>query len=183
MIYGLIILVLLVVCFITCFNQIKKKQVKIDEAKADIDVALEKRFDSLTKMFDLAKSYAKFEKDTLSDIVKYRSNMSIGEMNKADVQMTDITKNINVVAENYPQLQSNSQFVVLQKQIADVEEHLQAAKRLYNANVSSLNSYIQTFPGMLFAGIAGAKIQEYYKVEGKKKEDVNMGFDIKWKEI
>ena len=70
MIYGLIILVLLVVCFITCFNQIKKKQVKIDEAKTDIDVALEKRFDSLTKMFDLAKSYAKFEKDTLSDIVK-----------------------------------------------------------------------------------------------------------------
>ena len=178
MIYGLIIFVLLVVCFITCFNQIKRKQVKIDEAKADIDVALEKRFDSLTKMFDLVKSYAKFEKDTLSDIVKYRTNMSVGEMNKVDAQMTDIAKNINVVVENYPQLQSNSQFVVLQKQIADVEEHLQAAKRLYNANVSSLNSYIQTFPGMLFAGMAGAKVQEYYKIEEIKKNDVDMKFDV-----
>ena len=175
---ALIIVAILIAIFIIYFNKFKRIQVKIDEAASDIDVALEKRYDTLTKMFDMAKSYAKFEKDTLVDIVKYRSNMSVKEMDAVQRKMNSVSKDINIVAEQYPQLQSNQQFVVLQKQIADCEEHLQAARRFYNANVSLLNSLVVQFPSNIVGKLISVKKTDFFIADEEKKKDVDMKFEI-----
>ena len=174
----LLIFAILIVMFVIYFNQFKKLQVKIDEAVSDIDVALEKRYDTLTKMFDIAKGYAKFEKDTLIEIVQYRSNMPVKDMNEVQRKMNTISKNIDFIAEQYPQLQSNQQFVVLQKQIVDCEEHLQAARRFYNANVSALNTKVSQFPGLIFANVCGVKKSDFFVADEEKKKDVEMKFEI-----
>ena len=174
----LIVIIVLIALYIMYFNQFKKLQVKIDEASSDIDVALEKRYDTLTKMFDMAKSYAKFEKDTLVEIVQYRSNMSVKDMNEVQRKMNTIAKNVSFVAEQYPQLQSNQQFVTLQKQIADCEEHLQASRRFYNANVSALNTKVSQFPSNIVASTMGVKNSEFFIADEEKKKDIDMKFEL-----
>ena len=176
--YILIIIALLAIIYVLYFNQFKRLQVKIEEAASDIDVALEKRYDTLIKMFDMAKSYAKFEKDTLVEIVQYRSNMSVKEMNEVQRKMNAIAKNVSFVAEQYPQLQSNQQFVTLQKQIADCEEHLQASRRFYNANVSALNTKVSQFPSNIIASTMGVKKVDFFIADEEKKKDIDMKFEL-----
>lgn len=176
--YILIIIALLAIIYVLYFNQFKRLQVKIEEATSDIDVALEKRYDTLIKMFDMAKSYAKFEKDTLVEIVQYRSNMSVKEMNEVQRKMNTIAKNVSFVAEQYPQLQSNQQFVTLQKQIADCEEHLQASRRFYNANVSALNTKVSQFPSNIVASSMGVKKADFFIADEEKKKDIDMKFEL-----
>ena len=176
--YIIIIIALLAIIYILYFNQFKKLQVKIDEASSDIDVALEKRYNTLTKMFDMAKSYAKFEKDTLVEIVQYRSNMSVKDMNEVQRKMNTIAKNVSFVAEQYPQLQSNQQFVTLQKQIADCEEHLQASRRFYNANVSALNTKVSQFPSNIVASTMRVKKADFFIADEEKKKDIDMKFEL-----
>lgn len=177
-IITVIIIALLVLMFVKYYNQLKRMQVKVEEAKSDIDVAFEKRYDTLTKMFDMAKSYAKFEKDTLVEIVKYRSKMNVAEMNSVQSKLNAVSKEINLIAEQYPQLQSNQQFVILQKQIADCEEHLQASRRLYNSNVSALNAKTVSFPTNLIASMINVKAEEFFVAEEEKRKDIKMDFNI-----
>lgn len=173
-----VVIGLIILMFIRYYNQLKQMQIKVEEAKSGIDVALEKRYDTLTKMFDVAKSYAKFEKNTLVEIVKYRSKMNVAEMNSVQSKLNAVSKEINLVAEQYPQLQSNQQFVILQKQIADCEEHLQASRRLYNSNVSILNSKIVSFPTNLIASTINVKTEEFFVAEEEKRKDIKMDFNI-----
>lgn len=178
MIIAVIIVAIILVWFIGTMNGLRTKQLKVEEAASGIDVALQKRFDSLTKMFDMAKSYATFEKETILEAVKLRQGMSMAEKNEADGKMNSAMREISVIAEQYPQLQSNQQFVVLQKEIADVEEHLQAARRAYNANVTALNTGIITFPSSIVAGMLHIEKEEFFEAEAEKKQDVNMSFTL-----
>ena len=90
--------------------------------------------------------------------------------------MTDTLGKINVLAEAYPELKSSENFKALQLSISDVEEHLQAARRLYNANISSYNQDIVTFPTSIVAGMKGFTKKEFFEAEDAKKEDVKMEF-------
>ena len=131
-IIGIVLLVILiiVVWYISQVNKLNRAVVKIDEASSGIDVALTKRYDTLTKMMDVVKSYTKHEKETLFEVINLRKDMTISEKNEANHKMDENLKKINVVAENYPELRSSDTYVTLQKSIADVEEHMQAARRL-----------------------------------------------------
>jgi len=146
-----LILVIIIVWYISTCNRLKRAIIKIDEADSGIDVALTKRYDVLTKMLDVAKGYAKHEKETLGEVIKLRKGMSIAEKQEANNKMTDTLGKINVLAEAYPELKSSENFKALQLSISDVEEHLQAARRLYNANISSYNQDIVTFPTSIVA--------------------------------
>ena len=176
-IIGVIVFVLLI-WYISTLNGLRQTKVKIREAVSGIDVALTKRYDVLTKMVDVAKSYATFEKAAILEAIKLRSGMSMTERNKASEAMTQAAKELNFLAENYPQLHANENFRQLQVAIMDVEEHLQGARRAYNSNVSLLNRKIVSFPTSIVAGMAGITQEEFFQAEDSKRADVNVNITI-----
>lgn len=173
--YVLIAVVLaLLLGFISISNRLNRARVKIQEASADIDVSLTKRYDVLTKMVDVVKSYAKYEKETIYQTIELRKNMSMQEKSEANRLMGESFERIRALAENYPELKASENYNTLQKAIADVEEHLQASRRLYNANVSRYNQMIVTFPTSLAAGLKGLTKEEFFSAEEYKRQDVKM---------
>lgn len=173
-IIPVVVIVLLVICFISMSNSLNRAVVKIEEADSGIDVALEKRYDVLTKMMDVVKSYAKHEKDTLFEVINLRKGMSIDEKNEANKKMNANAEKINILAENYPELRSSDNYKTLQLAIADTEEHLQAARRMYNANVSSYNQMLVTFPKSMIANMKGLVKKEFFEADDNKKQDVKI---------
>ena len=127
-------------------------------------------------MLETVKAYKAHEFDTLTQIVNLRRGMSMNERNQANAAMDQLSSQITVLAENYPELRSSANFAELQKTIADVEEHLQAARRLYNANVTAFNEKIVTFPNSIVAGSMGAVAKEFFEAEAVKRQDVKMQF-------
>jgi len=174
-ILGVVVLGI-VLWFILTSNALNRAVVKINEADSGIDVALTKRYDVLTKMLDTVKGYAKHEKEVIIETIKLRKGMSLEEKNAANVKMDEAFSKLNLVAENYPDLKASENFAVLQQSIADVEEHLQAARRLYNANVSSFNQMIVTFPISIVAGMKKLSEKGFFEAEESKKADVKMEF-------
>ncbi len=171
-----LILVILVVAIwaISTVNGFKRREIKIQEALSGIEVALTKRYDMLTKMLDTCKGFMAHETELFTKVISLRSGMSVGEMGKADTEMSQLTGRIFALAENYPELRSSDVFLELQRGIRDAEEHLQAARRLYNAGVTSFNTAIAMFPASLLAGSFSPK--EFYEAEDYKRQDVKMQF-------
>ena len=127
-------------------------------------------------MLDTVKGYQKHEKAVLTEIVKLRSGMTMAEKNNANRAMDALSKEINILAESYPELRSNTNFTELQKAIVDVEEHLQAARRLYNANVNAYNRRIVVFPNSIVANNMHAVKKDFFEAEETKRQDVKMEF-------
>ena len=174
----IVAVVFLAGCVISISNRLNKARVKIDEAGSDIDVSLTKRYDVLTKMVDVVKSYAKYEKETLFQTIQLRKGMSMQEKNEANRIMGENFERIHALAENYPELKASANYNTLQKAIADVEEHLQASRRLYNANVSRYNQLLVTFPTSVIAGMKGMTREEFFSAEETKRQDVKMDLDF-----
>lgn len=174
------ILVLIVLWYIGVMNRLRQLELKVHEAESGIDVALTKRFDMLTKMLETTKGYAKHESETLEKVVKWRSgipqNATLKDKEDFLSQMNQVASGINVVVEQYPDLKANTVFKDLQAGIANTEEHLQAARRLYNANVTSINTIIVTFPQSIVANAIHMSKKEYFEAEDKKRQDVEMKF-------
>ena len=110
-----VIVVILVIWYISTLNSLNRAIVKIDEADSGIDVALTKRYDVLTKMMDVVKSYAKHEKETLFEVINLRKGMSIAEKNEVNSKMSQNFERINILAESYPELKSSENYQVLQQ--------------------------------------------------------------------
>ncbi|MBQ9608993.1 MAG: LemA family protein [Lachnospiraceae bacterium] len=172
----IVILIVILLWWIGTYNGIKKLDIKVKEGLSGIDVALTKRYDVLTKLLEVVKGYQKHEKEILTEVIKLRSGMSMQERNVANQQMDTAFGRINLLAENYPELKSSNNFMQLQNAIVDTEEHLQAARRLYNSNVTAYNSMIVTFPNNIIAGSMGAVAKEFFAAEESKRQDVKMDF-------
>ena len=176
----MIFLILLLIALIAVLwavkapNNIKRMEIKVDEAFSGIEVALTKRYDMLTKMLDVCKGFMKHESELFSKVISLRRGMSLGEMGEADREMGELTGRLFAVAENYPELRSAQVFAELQQGVHDAEEHLQAARRLYNASVSSYNAAIAVFPDSLLA--RGRSPREFFEAEDAKREDVKVQF-------
>lgn len=170
------ILVCIIIWYISVSNGIKRSLLKVEEAESGIDVALTKRYDVLTKMLDVVKGYQAHERAVLTELVKLRSGMTMAEKNAANQRMDQLTKDINILAENYPELKSSNNFVELQKAITDVEEHLQASRRLYNANVNTYNEKLVVFPSSIVANGMHAQKKPFFEAEEAKRQDVKMSF-------
>lgn len=170
----LVIVAILVIWFISVSNGLNRAIVKIDEANSGIDVALTKRYDTLTKMIDVVKGYAKHEKETIFEVINLRQNMTMEEKAVANKKMSDNLQKIYALAESYPELKSSENYNTLQKSIADVEEHLQAARRMFNSNVSIFNQKLVTFPTSLIANMKGLTKKDFFEAEETKREDVKI---------
>jgi LemA protein len=162
--------------YISTMNRFARLSVKITESDSGIDVALTKRYDTLTKMLDVTKGYAKHEAETLADIVKMRRGMSMGERSEANRQMDELAGRINVLAESYPDLKASENFKELQQAVVEVEEHLQAARRIYNMNVSSFNQLLVSWPSSVVGNMNRHSPKAFFEAEEQKKEDVRMEF-------
>jgi LemA protein len=130
-------------------------------------------------MVDATKGYTKHEKETLAQVIQMRNpgaNASLKEKAEFDAQMNSVARQINIVAEQYPNLKADVQFVSLQNSIRDVEEQLQAARRLYNANVSRYNQAIIVFPASIVANAAHLTKRDFFEAEETKREDVKIEF-------
>lgn len=170
----LIVVLLIVFWCIRTVNGFKKKEIRVQEGLSGVEVALTKRYDMLTKMLDTAKGYMAHESGLFEKVVELRRGMSIAEMNEAQQQMDALSGKLFAVAENYPELRSSDVFVELQHGIRDAEEHLQAARRLYNSSVTAYNTAIAMFPAKLLAGSHQPK--EFFAADAAKREDVKMTF-------
>lgn len=175
-----VVLLLIVVWYIGTMNSLRQLEVKVEEADSGIDVALTKRFDVLSKLVNTVKGYAKHEKETLESVTKWRAglpkNLTMEQKQEFMEKMNGIQSGINVAVEAYPDLKADKSFLNLQQNITDVEEHLQAARRLYNANVSTINSRIVTFPTSIVAGMIQMSKKEFFEAEAAKREDVDISF-------
>lgn len=171
-----VVLLIIVGWVVLTINSIRRMQVKISEAEADIDVALNKRFDVLTKMLDVAKSYLGEEKDIIMKSIQMRAAMTLAQKGATGAAMENAQKQLLAVGESYPQLGSTNQFKQLQIAIMDTEEHLQAARRVYNSNISRYNQMCVSFPNSLVAAIIGASRREFFKIDESKRQDVDMKF-------
>ncbi len=177
----IVALVLIVVFwFIGVMNQLRQLELKVQEAESGIDVALTKRFDMLTKMLQTTKGYAKHEAETLEKVVKWRGGIpkdaTLKDKEEFFNQMNQVAQGINVVVEKYPDLKANTVFLELQTAVANTEEHLQAARRLYNANVTRINTIIVTFPQSIVANAIHMEKKPYFEAEEAKREDVKFEF-------
>ncbi len=174
------ILLIILIWFIGVMNKLRQLELKVQEAESGIDVALTKRFDMLKKMLETTKGYAKHEAETLEKVVKWRSgvpdNATLKEKQEFQEQMNRVAQGINVVVEKYPDLKANTVFMELQKSITNAEEHLQAARRLYNANVTKINHIIVTFPQSIVANKINMEKKPYFEAEENKRQDVEFNF-------
>lgn len=157
MIIALIILAVLLVG-IGMYNSLIGKKNQVTNAFSAIDVMLKKRFDLLPNLIETVKQYMNYEEGVLSKIVDLRSkaanpNMSTGEKLDIDRQISSSVKGLMVNVENYPDLKANQNFLNLQSTWTESEEQIAAARRTYNASVTSYNDAIMMFPGSIIAGM------------------------------
>lgn len=181
LILGIIVGVILIVViwFIALQNSFRTMLVKIDESESGIDVALTQRFDMLTKLFQAAKGYMKHEKETLESVVKLRQPQHADNIKDKEAFANEVSRGlsaINVVVEQYPDLKASQNILKLQTSTAEIEENLQAARRVYNSNVSMYNQKIVTFPNSVVANMGKFLKREFFEADPLKKEDVNFEF-------
>ncbi len=171
------VIVLLVIVFVVLeFNKFVVLKNKIKQSKSSIEVYLNQRFDLIPNLVECVKGYAKYEESVYSNIAKLRLEYS-NEKNKNLKKASELNSKCNsllAVGENNPNLQASEQFVSLQRSLEKMESQLQAARRVYNGDVTLYNTSISTFPSNIFASIFGFKQEDLFEIEEYKKENINI---------
>lgn len=151
------------------YNSLVRLRNRVDEAWSDITVQLKRRADLIPALVETVKGYASHEKEVFEQVTRARaetvSAQSPAEAAVAENHMQQALKSIFAVAEAYPQLQANQNFLQLQGELVDTENKIQAARRFYNGGVREFNIKIQTFPNNLFVRGFGFTEREYFEVE------------------
>jgi LemA protein len=164
--YLLIFVGLVIVWVVSVFNRFVTLKNRAGEAWADIEVQLKRRYDLIPNLVNTVKGYATHESNAFENVTKARSNaMSAGGMEAkagAENMLTGALKSIFAIAEAYPELKANQNFLALQNELSDTENKIQAARRFYNTNVRDLNTSMETFPGNIIAGMFSFQKREYF---------------------
>lgn len=171
--------IIIVSWYISTINGFRMMQVKIDESESSIDVALTKRYDLLNKMVSATKGYMKHESETLAKVIEMRkpsNNAPITEKQEFANQLTQGMSQLNVVVEQYPDLKASANFAKLQDASMEVEENLQAARRVYNSNVSIYNQKLVVFPSSIIANMKNFQKRDFFEAEAAKRNDVDFNF-------
>lgn len=171
----LIIVVIISGWFLVEYNLFIRKSNKIKESEAQIDVLLNQRFDLIPNIVETVKGYAKHEKGTLEELVNLRSSYNNKEFSIEETEKVDKKfNNIMMLAESYPDLKANTQFLSLQNSLNDIENKLNYARTSYNDAVTSYNNLVESVPSNIVAKIFGFEKQDLFKVEEKEKQNVKV---------
>lgn len=189
MVGGIIGLVLCVVAIVAIgliawgiglYNGLIKLRNIVDEAWSGISVQLKRRYDLIPNLVETVKGYAKHEKGTLEKIAELRSSAmqtdSVEQKGQIENQLTGALKTLFAVAENYPDLKANQNFLDLQKQLSEIEDNIQNARRYYNGTVRDFNTKIQIFPNSLIAGFLNFKAREFFEATEEEQKNVKVDF-------
>lgn len=168
----LIILAILVLWVIVVYNNLVRLKNRTEEAWSDIDVQLKRRHNLIPNLVETVKGYAAHEKKVLTDVTEARTRAmsaeakgDVRESAQAENMLAGALKSLFAVAENYPNLKANQNFLSLQEDLTDTENKIQAARRFYNANARDFNIKQETFPSNIIAKIFGFKKAEFFEVE------------------
>jgi len=165
---------------VTLYNGLVAIKNDIDKAWANIDVLLKQRHDELSKLLDVTKGYAEFERDTLTKITQARSQYSqavtFDQKAQADQSMTSALRGFFAVAENYPDLKANSNFMQLEQRITQLENQITDRREFYNDSVNTFNIRIQQVPDTFVAAFMRLTPRTLLKVDEADKTDVQMSF-------
>lgn len=162
------------------YNSLITAKVRVQEAFSHIDVQLKRRTDLIPNLVETVKGYAKHEKDVLEEITKARTSLmkasGIEEKAKANNQLADTLKSLFAVAENYPQLRANENFLGLQEELADTENKVAYARQFYNSTVMDYNTKLQVFPTNVFAGMLKFSPAEFFAATDEERKEVSVKF-------
>jgi LemA protein len=175
------IIVLAVVWLIFTFNFLVTLRNRTQEAWADIDVQLKRRYDLIPNLVETVKGYAAHERELFEKVTEARARAmgagTMGERAEAENMLSSTLKSLFAVAENYPELKASQNFLELQRELTDTEDKIQAARRFYNGNVRDLNTKIETFPTNIIAQSLGFKKMEFFELaEEVAREPVKVKF-------
>src|SRR5438477_12106282 len=152
----------------------------IDKAWANIDVMLKQRHDELSKLLDVTKGYADFERETMTKVTQARSQyqqaVTVDQKAQADQSMTSALRGFFAVAENYPELKANTNFQLLEKRISELESQIADRREFYNDSVNTFNIRIQQVPDTFVAAFMRMTPRTMLKVDDADKADVKMSF-------
>jgi len=170
---------------IAVFNSLISKRTNVTESWSDIQVQMKRRYDLIPNLVNTVKGYAKHESETFEKVVQARASAM---NNQGDVKsqaadeniLSGALKSIFALAENYPDLKANQNFLELQQEITDTEDKIQASRRFYNSNVRSINIAIQQFPKNLIAKMLGFRKMEFFELNDSEKEAVSKPVEVKF---
>jgi LemA protein len=178
----IIVLVVLVALWgVTSYNRLIKLRNLVQEAWRQVDVELTRRHDLIPNLVETVKGYAAHERGTLEDVMTARSAAMSGGQTPADLAqnenvLTQALGRLFAVAEAYPDLKANQNFLALQQELASTEDRIAAGRRYYNANVRELNTKVESVPSNIIAGLAHVGRAEYFEAEGAQREAPQVSF-------
>ena len=178
---GLVVVLFAVgifIYFITVYNSLVRLRNDINKSWANIDVLLKQRHDELPKLIETCKGYMQYEQKTFQMIAQARTTFmqasSVGQKAQADNTMSGALKSLFAVAENYPELKANNNFLQLQKRISELEERIADRREFFNDTTNTFNIRIQQLPDVFVAKMLHLEPRELFKVSEEDRRDVEM---------
>ncbi len=167
---------------VSIFNRFVKNKNIVKDGWSNIDVALKRRYDLIPNLVETVKGYAAHEKETLENVIQARNaamsvpSDDINGQIKAENALQQTLRSIFALSEAYPDLKANAGFIDLQQKLNQIEENLERSRRYYNGTVRENNTYGESFPGVLFAGIFNYTHFDYFESTQEERENVKVDF-------
>lgn len=175
---GIVLVVVLV--FMYYYNRFVVLSNRIDNSLSQIDVQLKRRADLIPNLIETVKGYAKHEKSIIKSVNDARkalvSAKGIEKKVQADKKLEGFLSRLFAIAENYPDLKANTNFLELQRELSTTEDRVAYARQFYNDSILSYNNMTQQFPGNFFARLYGRKEKEYLKIAESERKNVKVSF-------
>ncbi len=178
---GLLGIVIIVVLWVVLtYNKLVVLRNRIDNAWSQIDVQLRRRYDLIPNLVETVKGYAAHEKEVFEKVTQARASMAsattVTEQGEAQNQISQALKSLFAVAEAYPELKANQNFMMLQEEISGTESKIAYARQFYNDTVMAYNTLIQSFPANMLAGSFGFNQRDYFPMDEAAREPVKVQF-------
>jgi LemA protein len=171
---------LAVVAAVGIYNRLVTLRNRVDNAWSQIDVQLRRRYDLIPNLVETVKAYAAHERETFEKVVEARSAamgaQTVAEHSQAENALTGTLKSLFALAENYPDLKANQNFMMLQEELSGTESKIAYARQFYNDSVMTYNTSTQTFPSNIVAGMFGFTARDYFEIEEAVAEPVKVSF-------
>lgn len=172
---GIVVLVVIIIFIlwsISAYNNLVRKDALAQEGWSGVDVQLKRRYDLVPNLVAVVKQYSIHEKETLENVTKMRSAVAnatdLGTLAKAETGLSGALKTLFAVVENYPDLKANQNFLSLQKDLGEIENELQLARRYYNGTVRNYNVLVDMFPSNIIAKFASFSKKDYFQLSEDK---------------
>ena len=176
----LVIVVLIALWLVGVYNSLIKLRNKVRNQFSQIDIQLKKRFDLIPNLVETVKGYAKHEKETFESVIAARNGYANAKTDDEKIEsageLTKCVSRLLAVAENYPELKADSQFLNLQNQLKDIEDKISYARQFYNDAVMVYNNKIQVIPSNIVAAICGFKQEKLFEADEQSRENVKVEF-------